>query len=65
MLPKNTPKTLNLRQMIEEKNNNSVQDQRGNSTKTTVSSCDGCEWQISYDRNRLCPICRDYEYNKS
>ena len=33
MLPKNTPKTLNLRQMIEEQNNNKVQDELGNSTK--------------------------------
>lgn len=33
------------------------------SLKTAVMSCEGCEWQISYDRNRLCPICKDYEYN--
>ena len=31
--------------------------------KTAVMSCEGCEWQISYDRTRLCPICKDYEYN--
>ena len=30
---KNTPKTLNLRQIMKAQNNNSVQDQDGNSTK--------------------------------
>jgi len=38
MLPKNTPKTLNLRQMIEAQNNNSVQDQGGNSSKPLLDA---------------------------
>jgi len=41
MLPKNTPKTLNLRQMIEAQNNNSVQDQGGNSSKPLLDAVFG------------------------
>ena len=38
MLPKNTPKTLNLRQMNQEKNNNQIKDELGNISKPLLSS---------------------------
>jgi len=33
--------------------------------KVAVKSCNGCDWQNVHDRNELCPICRNYQYNKA
>ena len=44
---KNTPKTLNLRQIMKAKNNVTVQDKDGNSSKPLLSSFYNCQFSIA------------------